>query len=279
MRSSRLASRTPAPRASEGRPALAAGSSAGRARSPVRLILRGHNPRTPRQHTYYPGYANSLAAAVRPRAAAARPVRARLRAGPGAGRPYLLLSTALRSTAHSRAASARRARVPPKGCASPRQDGQRLLLPPHRPSTQPLRNLPQMCSSTTKAMKSRLSTSTVVGPLRGAGDGAQSAQSWRSNRRTSSSRRVRCRGRIRRNRRLPETARHQAGSPTPLPAGLPCNRRAAGKRAGGSDHVRARRARTRPPRARGVVAGREARRGRQAVMAGAHIFKPGASSV
>ena len=34
------------------------------------------------------------------------------------------------------------------------------------PPLQPLRNLPQMCSSTTKAMKSRLSTSTVVGPLR-----------------------------------------------------------------------------------------------------------------
>ena len=30
---------------------------------------------------------------------------------------------------------------------------------------QPFRNLPQMCSSTTKAMKSRLSTKTVVGPL------------------------------------------------------------------------------------------------------------------
>ena len=30
-----------------------------------------------------------------------------------------------------------------------------------------MRNLPQMCSSTTKAMKSRLSTSTVVGPLCG----------------------------------------------------------------------------------------------------------------
>ena len=36
-----------------------------------------------------------------------------------------------------------------------------------RAAAQPLRNLPQMCSSTTKAMKSRLSTSTVVGPLCG----------------------------------------------------------------------------------------------------------------
>ena len=31
---------------------------------------------------------------------------------------------------------------------------------------QPRRNLPQMCSNTTNAMNSRLSTSTVVGPLR-----------------------------------------------------------------------------------------------------------------
>ena len=49
--------------------------------------------------------------------------------------------------------------------AEPKRRERAAALLPMRVD-QPLRNLPQMWSSTTKAMNSRLSTSTVVGPLR-----------------------------------------------------------------------------------------------------------------
>jgi len=46
-----------------------------------------------------------------------------------------------------------------------RRRRRRVVRLPTPSRTQPLRNLPQMWSSTTKAMKSRLSTNTVVGPI------------------------------------------------------------------------------------------------------------------